>query len=187
MTLASIIIVGGPRSGKSTIAEKYRSNGYHVRCGDPASAVKNYIPGVEYLPEGLDFSGDQGAAQWVVDHWFGAASAAALPGHRPWIAEGHVMARALRRWAQNQPLEQQPAERIIVLTGDPRVETSKGQDAMRKAVMTVWWDVSPRYEGITEYRDYDARTGRVSCTPSTAAVTIRPFLRELATVRKVKR
>lgn len=146
-----VIVVGGPRRGKSTLAHDLERNspiGMSIRCGDPLSKVKDPLPGVQYLPEGLPFAGDDGAAQWIADNWF------TLPG--PWVCEGHVMARALRRWlvrpgyATNPP----PCDRIIVLDMPAWVEASKGQEAMHKSVMTVWQGIAHAqpFHGIVEYR-----------------------------------
>jgi hypothetical protein len=174
-----VIIVGGPRRGKSTMANQlaFGASAYPkpgprvpIRCGDPLSKVKDPLPGVEYLPEGIPISGDDGAAQWVADNWF------TLPG--PWVCEGWVMARALRRWAaahrglyeaevrgsQRGPIVPlQPADRIIVLDRPGFGMPSREQDAMHKAVMSVWYgrhDQNPKkqiqgifthFEAITEY------------------------------------
>lgn len=156
-----IIIVGGPRRGKSTLANelamgKVQPRGFErpwapIRCGDPLSKVKEPMPGVEYLPEGIPISGDDGAAQWVADNWF------TLPG--PWVCEGWVMARALRRWLANEIgpdpdgyAHTRPADRIIVLDRPGFGMPSKGQEAMHKAVMTVWNQIAHHFEAITEHR-----------------------------------
>lgn len=154
-----IIIVGGPRRGKSTMAEQLAMRDVHVktlggsypaqwlcpiRCGDPLSKVKEPRHGVQYLPEGIPISGDDGAAQWVADNWF------TLPG--PWICEGWVMARALRRWALGVGrTSRAPADRIIVLDRPGFGMPSKGQEAMHKAVMTVWAQIAHHFEPIVEY------------------------------------
>lgn len=134
-----VIIVGGPRRGKSTLAQKLVLGFPQCphRCGDPLSKVKEPLPGVEYLPEGIPISGDDGAAQWVADNWF------AKPG--PWVCEGWVMARALRRWlSTNYPhaalygATEPPCDRVLVLDRPAFTEELKGQASMHKAVMTVW-------------------------------------------------
>ncbi len=127
-----IVIVGGPRRGKSTLARKL---GLPVRCADPASAVKDVEPGVTYLPEGLPMAGDAGAAQWVADNWLAAKG--------PWVCEGWMMARALRRWKPRTP----PCDLIVVLAG-AMAETSPGQEAMSKGVETVWAEVAKRFRAI---------------------------------------
>jgi hypothetical protein len=137
-----VIIVGGPRRGKSTLAKAFALTGYTVRCGDPLSKVKEPLPGVQYLPEGIPISGDDGAAQWVADNWF------TLPG--PWVCEGWVMARALRRWVALRSI--MPVDRIIVLDRPAFTEELKGQASMHKAVMTVWKGIFRHFEAIAEYR-----------------------------------
>lgn len=158
-----IIIVGGPRRGKSTLARELRHvagnpQGYAkpcpVRCGDPLSKVKEPLTDVEYLPEGIPISGDGGAAQWVADNWF------TLPG--PWVCEGWVMARALRRWVAGANLADygrdgrlrcpMPADRIIVLDHPAFTEELKGQANMHRAVMTVWSQIAHHFTPIAEYR-----------------------------------
>jgi hypothetical protein len=148
-----VIIVGGPRRGKSTLARELAApvnradrseliGGCPIYCGDPLSKVKDPQPGVRYLPEGIPISGDDGAAQWVADNWF------TLPG--PWVCEGWVMARALRRWLatydrryrENKP---GPADRIIVLDRPAFTQELKGQASMHKAVMTVWAGIAHHF------------------------------------------
>lgn len=138
-----IVLVGGPRRGKSTLARQYRAQGIPTFCGDPRSKVKDPEEGVTYLPEELPYAGDQGAAAHVAGLWF--------IWQGPWLCEGHVMARALRRWLDAHPREM-PADKIIVLSGPAKCETSKGQDAMHKGVMTVWEEIAHHFREITEYR-----------------------------------
>lgn len=143
-----IIIIGGPRRGKSTLAATF---GYPVFCGDPVSKVKEPRERVTYLPEGLDFAGDTGAAAWIAGEWLIAKR------NESWVMEGHVMARALRRWLE--PYRGQfdfvdhakPADKIIVLSS-AKVETSRGQDAMHLGVMTVWNEIAHNFIAITEHR-----------------------------------
>lgn len=157
-----IVIVGGPRTGKSwlavvlelELAKRARVERVPVRCGDPLSKVKDPLPRVEYLPEDLPFAGDDGAAQWVAGSWF------AMPG--PWICEGHVMARALRRWlakeeriwsdSEGPPMSHFP--RIIVLENQrDDCDVSPGQRAMHKGVMRVWASIANEFpEEMVEYR-----------------------------------
>ena len=160
-----IVIVGGPRSGKSWLANGLASGEFllhparlrcPVYCGDPLSKVKEPVPGVNYLPENIPFSGDDGAAQWVADHWF------TMPG--PWVCEGHVMARALRRWLRmfeeeyddngiRKPFRGWPCDRIIVLEEQrPELDLLPGQVRMHKGVMTVWKEIAPYFEGMYETR-----------------------------------
>jgi hypothetical protein len=104
--------------------------------------VKDPIEGVEYAPEGLGMGSE--ASQYVVDHWF------TLPG--PWVCEGHIMARALRKWmAEHYPV--MPCDRVIVFTEHhPEADVTARQAAMHKGVMGTWEDVAHEYASITEYR-----------------------------------
>jgi hypothetical protein len=153
-----IIIVGGPRRGKSTLATQLAIAAgmdgktiCRIFCGDPLSKVKEPALGkVTYLPEGIPFSGDDGSAQWIADNWF------TLPG--PWVCEGHVMARALRRWVASNRDEcspsypPRPADRIIVLDRPAFTAELKGQASMHKAVLTVWNGIAHHFGAITQYQ-----------------------------------
>jgi hypothetical protein len=129
--LSRTIIVGGPRCGKSTLARQYRARGVPVFCGDPRSKCKEPEDGVTYLPEGLDWSE---GSQYVANEWF------TMPG--PWLLEGQIMARALRKWTSAG----EPCDEIIVLRNHhPKAVVSPGQRAMHKAVMTVWSEIEGRF------------------------------------------
>lgn len=157
--MSRIVIVGGPRCGKSWLAADLSLNTTEgsgplgtssIYCGDPLSKVKDPMPTVHYLPEGLPYSGDDGAAQWIVDNWF------TMPG--PWICEGHVTARALRRWL-NAPEQYGsahdhfPCDRVIVFENQRHdCDLKRGQVAMHKGVMTTWAKIADYFEPIVEYR-----------------------------------
>jgi len=134
-----IIIIGGPRCGKSTIARGYLARGIPIFCGDPAHLVKELEDGVTYLPDDLTWS--DGSA-YVAREWF------TMPG--PWVCEGQIMARALRKWLHTSP----PADHIVVLTEHhPKARPTPGQKVMHKAVMTVWGEVAHRFRDITIHHD----------------------------------
>lgn len=156
-----IVILGGPRVGKSTLAREIAvrhegENGWHMLpryCGDPRSKVKEPLIGVTYLPEGIPLAAERGASgvapDWIAENWFTLAG--------PWVMEGQVMARALRRYMENTEGSMHggqamlPCDRIIVLM-EPKVEQSKGQAAMHAGVMAVWIQIEPYYRSIAEYR-----------------------------------
>jgi hypothetical protein len=133
-----IVIVGGPMSGKSTLARQLRAEGLPTFCGDPRSTVRAPEPDVTYLPEGLDWSA---GSQFIVDEWF------TMPG--PWVCEGHVMARALRKHLERGVVSV-PADRILVLRGT-HPHATQAQVAMTKAVRTVWREVAPQLVDVTEF------------------------------------
>lgn len=126
-----VIIIGGPRCGKSTIARSYLQAGIPVYCGDPAHLVKDREDGVTYLPDNLQWSD---GSFYVASEWF--------PRPGPWVCEGQIMARALRKWKRTMP----PADHIILLTDHhPKARPTPGQRAMHRGVMTVWREIAPKY------------------------------------------
>jgi hypothetical protein len=145
-----VVIVGGPRTGKSTLARQLRAQGLPTLCGDPRSKVKEPEAGVEYLPEGLPYAGDGGAANYIARYWL------TRPG--PWVCEGHVMARALARWLADNPRDcpretPLPCDRIVVFRSQhEHAVTLPGQVAQHKGVMTSWGKIEHLFQAITEYR-----------------------------------
>lgn len=140
-----IIIVGGPRCGKSTLAREYAARGIPVFCGDPASRAKEVERDVTYLPEGLDFAGENGAAKFVSDQWFNAEG--------PWVCEGHVMARALRRWVDMRRHVPDDWRIIVLRNHHPVAAVTPGQRAMHKGVMSVWDEIAHNFAHCTEERE----------------------------------
>jgi hypothetical protein len=143
------IIIAGPSRGKSTLAdEMHRATGVPVYCGDPASKVLYQKPYTHYLPEGLDFAGDNGPSTFICKNWF------QMQG--PWVCEGHCMARALRRWLATYAYVGEglnlwiPCDRIIVLDKPAHRPTSKEQEAMHKGVMKIWREIAHYFTEITE-------------------------------------
>lgn len=109
-----IVIVGGPSTGKSTLAHRLTTP-ERVRCTDDLVGV-------------LEWS----EASAEVARWFDE------PG--PFVIEGVATARALRKWLLANPGAALDA--VVVLTGRPFVELSKGQAAMNKGVATVWNEIA---------------------------------------------
>lgn len=124
--MTRICVTGGPRTGKTTMAERLHTHG---------------VPSV---------NGNGGALRVLVRHtddlmhlgWSEASQAACLwldePG--PWIIEGVAVSRALRKWRDQHPGEPPPVDRVIRLTV-PHVELSKGQAVMVKGEETVWQEI----------------------------------------------
>jgi len=120
-----VIIVGGPRVGKSTMARQM--------SGDSPSRVNG--PSKSRCTDELI-----GAASWS-----GSSEETALwfnePG--PWVIEGVATARALRKWLQTH--DGKPCERIAVLR-KPKVKATPGQLAMGKGVLTVFRQIRRELE-----------------------------------------
>jgi len=126
-----IVIVGGPRCGKSTMARRLREEGVPTYCGDPKFTVKDPEDGVIYLPGYLSFttSADYVAREWLT-----------MPG--PWCCEGVIMARALRKLKrQNQGSLLKGVE--VIYLDFPFVPLTPGQANMSKGITTVWFEIQP--------------------------------------------
>lgn len=145
------VIVGGSRSGKSTLARELRVIGIPTFCCDPRSTVKEPEEDVTYLPEDLGIAGDDGPSVWIAEHWF------TMPG--PWCVEGWGTARTLRRWMGTHAHVgeglnlRMPCDEIIVFRKQhEHAITKPGQRAQGKGVMTVWDSIAYHFTKITEYR-----------------------------------
>lgn len=149
--MSRICITGGPKTGKTTLTGRlFESHetcrGLHCpridgslrdghRCGEPCHT------------DDLIGSHDWSEASQAVSEWFDA------PG--PWIIEGVVVSRALRKWRDQHPGQAPPVDRVIFLYM-PYEPLSKGQNAMAKGVATVHEEIESwlRQHGIrTEYGD----------------------------------
>lgn len=112
-----IIICGGPRTGKSTLAvragERY---GLPVKFGD--SLVGTH---------------DWSDASLEVSTWMDDPSS--------WIIDGVVAVRAIRKWLNRNHMMSLGA--LVVFLRDPiQVQTDK-QRSMSKAIETIWREIEP--------------------------------------------
>lgn len=99
------------------------------------------------------------STRFIAQNWF------TMPA--PWVCEGWIMARALRKWIQlNENGELDPGDspdgwpcsRIIVLEQQrPEIELLPGQARMHKGIMqTTWPQIRGYFEGMYETRRWDA-------------------------------
>lgn len=109
-----ILILGGPKTGKTTLASR--------------------VAAVRGLP--LKHTDDlAGIAEWseasaIVAGWFDE------PGS--FVVEGVAGARALRKWMAAH--EGKPVD-VVIVCDTARVERTKGQNAMAKGCVTVWTEI----------------------------------------------
>jgi hypothetical protein len=145
--LRRIVLIGGPRRGKSTIARAYRDQGIPTFCSDPPSLVKDHEDNVEYLPEGLTW---QESSQYVADNWL------IQPG--PWCVEGIAAARALRKVIASGKLDELEGVEVYVLErAQESAAVSPQQDAAAKGVMTVWNEIKDSFPNAQYLRPAQSR------------------------------
>jgi broad-specificity NMP kinase len=119
--VSRIVIVGGPRTGKTTLAF--------------ALATERQIRVIRHTDSLID-THDWGSASTTAAHWFDATGR--------WIVEGVAAVRALRKWLDRHCGDRLvPCDEVITLW-HPRVSLSPGQETMAKGVRTVWDEVLPR-------------------------------------------
>lgn len=133
------IIIGGPRSGKSTLAQTF---GCPVFCADPKNLVKDVIDGVTYLPDAIEW--DQ-QSHFICNNWFTMDC--------DWVIEGVSVVRALRKWAKYYDTNP-PCYNIIYIKNIHPLASNilDGQIAMAKSIDTIWSEISNFYEPITQYK-----------------------------------
>lgn len=168
-----IVILGGPRRGKSSLARTFRDQGIPTFCGDPRSLVKEPEDNVTYLPENLSWSD---SSQYVVDNWL------TQPG--PWCCEGVSMARALRKVVRADRVKDLDGIEIIVANQVPKgvVPTPK-QDSMTKAVMTVWSEIADMFPGTKYLGESQVSISKTPSTPPVSTSSLRSLKRRKSVSR----
>jgi hypothetical protein len=124
------IVIGGPRTGKSTYARMLRAQGIKTYCTDPKSLVKEPEDDVEYLPEGLDWSE---GSQYVADNWLDKENV---------CIEGVATVRALRKYIDKH--SGLPKGANVVTLDRQHGEPTKGQVSMKKGVDKIWKEIEPK-------------------------------------------
>lgn len=127
--MTRIVILGGPRTGKTTLAEELHRQ-QMAAWGRPIVDIEGPL---------LRHSDDEIDRRWSEAS---ARVARYLDDPGPWIIEGVALARALRKWREAHPGEPPPVDRVIRLTA-PYVELTKGQATMAKGEETVWREIEP--------------------------------------------
>jgi len=111
-----LLIAGVPSAGKTTLAGEVGGRVIHTD---------------DYIELGWSES------SLAVSHLFDEEG--------PWVIEGVIVPRALRKWLGRNE-EGKPADRVIFLN-DPRQALSKGRAGMAKGCRTVWLEVVGELRG----------------------------------------
>lgn len=111
-----ILIIGSPRAGKSNLAQKL-------------GAILGIAPRGTDLLKDLEWS----QASETASHWFDDKG--------PWVIEGTMGVRALRKWLQRNP-RGTPAD-LVLYRDEPFGTLIPGQVSMAKAVKTIFAEILP--------------------------------------------
>lgn len=123
-----ICITGGPRTGKTVLANKLADElGDHV--GTTVAHTDDLIEELKHLGKEAWSEASRRASEWLD-----------APG--PWFIEGVAVSRALRKWRDAHPGEPPPVDRVIYLRV-PCETLTGGQTSMAKGVRTVHDEIEP--------------------------------------------
>lgn len=120
-----LVIAGGPRVGKSILAEKLAREGVRYHHGEELKDRPEWA--------GLTKSEKWAAGSLLASHWLDE------PG--PWLCENVAMPRALRKWLARNP-EGKPTDAALWLA-HPVAARKRGQHVMAVGCATVWRQVAP--------------------------------------------
>lgn len=145
--MTRILITGGPRTGKTTLAESMALAGVSANATFSATVTPTLRHTDDLIEQTKHLGKDAwSAASLIASGWLDE------PG--PWIIEGVAASRALRKWRDQHPEEPPPVDRVIYLS-ETHQPLAKGQETMAKGVRTVHDEIEPwlRKHGVqTEYQ-----------------------------------
>ena len=122
-----ILIVGGPKSGKTSTANALAQLIYERAKGVPPPRVRHTD---DLIGSGMKWSEES----LLVSTWFDD------PG--PWIIEGIVTVRALKKWLARSPSHEKPAD-YIFYAEVARLPLEPKQQALMKQCNDVWIEIRP--------------------------------------------
>lgn len=117
-----IIIIGGPRTGKSTLSERLQAE-LGIETLHNSADLESLFP--VHRPESWSQQSEH-ASKWFDEDG-------------DWICEGVQMARALRKWLKANP--DKPLDADLFLLKQPMVVQRDGQKAMMKGVESVFREI----------------------------------------------
>lgn len=111
-----VVVAGGPRTGKTTLARQKLASGFRVRHADELIATHEWSAASAHVATWLDEPG-------------------------PWVVEGVTAVRGLRKWLAAHP-EGKPCD-VVAWLDRPQVARSPGQETMARGTLTIWSGVWP--------------------------------------------
>lgn len=114
------VILGGPKTGKTTLALALSRGPHPMPCRHTDSLI---APGTAFDRQA------HFAQPWL-----------ATPG--PWVIEGCSVAHALRLWLRTHAGQRPPVDKVILRRTAVTPQTQH-QEALHKAVITVWQQIEP--------------------------------------------
>src|SRR5258708_6453042 len=118
-----ILIVGGPKTGKTTYARQLATRLSLAPDSASNDAKGAYGYGLMRSTDELLGQLDWSESSAEVARWMDAKG--------PWIIEGVVVPRALRKWLGSHPGNAKPADEILSMT-TPKILRTPGQITMGK-------------------------------------------------------
>ena len=137
--MSRIVIIGGPRTGKSQLAKKLSQELSipTVLCTDPQHLGGDAPSHMKITNRDERWS----AVSEDVSHWF------ENPG--PWIIEGVAAIRALRKYHKNNPELPPPCDKLLVLSL-PKVTQTKDQRNLAAGIHTVLTSIAAWAHDVIE-------------------------------------
>lgn len=110
-----IVFTGGPKTGKSSLAEAASA-----RFGGPILHTDALIGKLAWGEDSAE-----------VARWFDEQNP-------PWIIEGVTAVRALRKWLAHHPDRSERPADVVVWCGEPKIERFAGAKAMAAGIEKIW-------------------------------------------------
>lgn len=114
-----IFIIGGPNTGKSSLAQELAAK----------HGIKDVLNTDSLIGYGWS-EASQRAANWITER-----------GEGDFILEGCATARALRKWMQQNAGQPLPADSTVIMLNQPYEPQTKNQQTMTKGMMSVMQEI----------------------------------------------
>lgn len=128
--MTRIVILGGPRTGKTTLAGEIWRKAVAAWVAEHGPIVDLEGPVLMHTDDVMHLGWSE--ASEAASKWFDTSG--------PWIIEGVAAVRALRKWHAQHAFQPPPVDRVIFLAKTFE-EPTPGQRVMAKGVETMLGDI----------------------------------------------